>query len=121
MQGIKIYRHHQKAKIIQEPVASKHLLPVPFQGEPRRADIFICLINPGISPLDYIVEEDSDYRKLLEKNLSKVVGMTRSIFSLDPKNWALDGGGGWWTQLFVNYSEVGLRREKRNVMRERQN
>lgn len=34
------------------------LLPVPFAGDLRRADIFILLQNPGFRPSDYFAELD---------------------------------------------------------------
>jgi hypothetical protein len=76
------------------------LIPVPFQGDLSSADIFICLINPGLSSLDYLVEEDPSYREILERNLQQNLGKdSYPFFPLDPK-WLWTSGGRWWTDLF---------------------
>ena len=78
------------------------LIPVPFQGSLERADVFICLINPGFDLIDYYTEDLPSFRKVVLRNLKqKLSSETYPFFSLDPK-WRWTGTGKWWNGLFGN-------------------
>jgi hypothetical protein len=76
------------------------LIPVPFHGDLDSADIFICLINPGLNVLDYYVEGNRAYRTLLLRNLKqKLKSELYPFIPLNPK-WHWTSGGIWWHRLF---------------------
>lgn len=53
-----------------DPRFDLSLLPIPYGGDLNKADIFILLLNPGLSYTDYYGEfEVSAYRNALTKNL----------------------------------------------------
>jgi len=49
------------------------LLPVPYLGNLRRADIFILMLNPGFSQIEYQVESNDDVITALRRNLAQDV------------------------------------------------
>ena len=71
------------------------LYPMPFIGNLETASIFVLMLNPGLSPLDYFAEYRArEYRAALELNLSK--NGQSSFFFLDPKlSWT--GGYQYWS------------------------
>lgn len=70
------------------------LVPIPFLGDLARADIFLLMLNPGLSPGDYFAEERfPEYRDLLLSNLHQM--SVRRLPFLDPElSW--HPGGGYW-------------------------
>ncbi|MGY3610814.1 MULTISPECIES: hypothetical protein [unclassified Bradyrhizobium] len=52
------------------------LLPVPYQGNLLRADIFIIMLNPGLGLSDYQTEEDAEHaeqvRLIIRQNFAEV-------------------------------------------------
>jgi len=73
------------------------LIPVPFVGNLKTADIYIALINPGLTVCDYYVEEtEPEYQQFLRRNLKQDLGSERyPFFKLDPK-WDWTSAGVWW-------------------------
>ncbi len=77
------------------------LLPVPFIGDLKKADIFICLVNPGFDsgPDFYAESTRSDFRNVLRRNLKLQVDSDEyPFYPLDPK-WYWTGAGRWWHRL----------------------
>ena len=73
------------------------LLPIPYGGNLSRADIFILLLNPGLSHADYFGEfEVPEFRKRIERNLAQDFENEEfPFFWLDPKfSWS--SGFIWW-------------------------
>lgn len=73
------------------------LLPVPYIGDLRKADIIICLLNPGFAAADYYAESQrSSFRKALEQNLrQQFSNLCFPFFSLDPQ-FCWTSGYSWW-------------------------
>lgn len=72
------------------------LLPVPYQGNLARADIFIVMLNPGLGLSDYQVDEDKGHGDQIRKILKQdFVGVEFPFLSLNPK-YAWTGGFQWW-------------------------
>ena len=74
------------------------LIPQPYVGNLREADVFLLMANPGLGPLDYFAEEySSEYRNTQFQDLHQrdVSGFS----SLNPKeSW--HGGGQYWQGRF---------------------
>jgi hypothetical protein len=72
------------------------LLPVPYQGNLSKADIFIIMLNPGLGLSDYQTEEDEKHaeqvRFIIKQNFADV---EYPFLSLNP-NYAWTGGFQWW-------------------------
>jgi hypothetical protein len=72
------------------------LLPVPFQGNLSKADIFIIMLNPGLGLSDYQTEEDAEHaeqvRLIIRQNFADV---RYPFLSLNP-DYAWTGGFQWW-------------------------
>jgi hypothetical protein len=69
------------------------LLPQPYHGDLKNAEIIILLANPGLSALDYYAEETSaGYRDAIMKTIYQD---HRHHLFLDPQ-WAWTGGFKWW-------------------------
>ncbi len=73
------------------------LLPVPFIGDLRHADIFILLLNPGVDPADYYAEyKQPTFRRALVRNLKQELrGAQYPFFCLDPQ-FCWSSGYAWW-------------------------
>lgn len=73
------------------------LLPVPYAGNLRQADIFILLLNPGFIPADYYVEyERPEWRHRVLRNLAQDFhGTEFPNLNLDPE-YCWTGAYGWW-------------------------
>jgi hypothetical protein len=73
------------------------LLPVPYGGNLRAADIVLLLLNPGFSFTDYYAETHMpEFRRRLEQTLAQDFEDTEFPFVwLDPK-YCWHGGFGWW-------------------------
>jgi hypothetical protein len=73
------------------------LLPIPYGGALRSADIVILLLNPGFSFTDYYAETNApEYRRRLEQTLSQdFEGVDFPFVWLDPQ-YCWHSGFGWW-------------------------
>lgn len=74
------------------------LVPIPYIGSLASADVFLLMLNPGLSPVDYFAEEHfPEYRELLLDNLHQRL---RAGFPfLDPAlSW--HSGGEYWLSRF---------------------
>jgi hypothetical protein len=70
------------------------LLPGPYSGNLAKARIFILLLNPGLSPLDYYAEQKRSVRTAIIADIRQKKG--RYPFpSLDP-NFSWLGGARYW-------------------------
>ena len=81
----------------KKPAFHLGLLPQPFMGDMKRADIYILTLNPGYSPVDYFGEYCvSGYREALLRNLRQDHSPHRlpNLF-LDPQ-FAWSGGHEYW-------------------------
>lgn len=70
------------------------LLPSPYLGDLDNAEIILVMLNPGLHPSDYIVEEQCPEFK------TKLIDTIRqqnnpSLLCLDPQ-WAWTAGFSWW-------------------------
>lgn len=75
------------------------LLPAPYSGNLDKASIFVLLLNPGFSPVDYYAEHKSkEFRDALLRNLRQENANDEYPFrSLDPQfSWR----NKYWTQKF---------------------
>lgn len=69
------------------------LLPQPYHGDLRNAEVFVLLKNPGLHPSDYYAEEkDPEFRQSI---IATIRQEKRSHMFLDPK-WAWTSGFNWW-------------------------
>ena len=68
------------------------LLPQPYQGDLKNAEVIVLLKNPGFHPSDYVAEEKPEYRQSIVETIWQE---THSHMFLDPK-WAWTGGFTWW-------------------------
>lgn len=74
------------------------LVPVPYLGNLAEADIFLLMLNPGLSPGDYFAEDHfPEYRDLLFQQLSQMAHP--GFLFLDPK-FAWHPGGQYWLARF---------------------
>jgi hypothetical protein len=73
------------------------LLPHPFCGDVKNAEIYILMLNPGYGPHDYFGEyEVPEYRKAVLANLKQTfTSETLPFFLLDPQ-FSWHGGFNWW-------------------------
>ncbi len=73
------------------------LLPMPFAGSLARADIFVLMLNPGLSPTDYFGERRvRAYRDALRANLAGLAHRFRHPFMfLDPQ-YSWHAGFEYW-------------------------
>lgn len=73
------------------------LLPQPFCGDLRRAEVYVLLLNPGLGPQDYYGESEVPlYRDALLRNIKQsFLGDEIPFLFLDPK-FAWHGGFDWW-------------------------
>jgi hypothetical protein len=73
------------------------LLPVPYAGDLANADIFVLLLNPGLSFSDYYGEwQVPEFRKRLKANLHQDFHGVEFHFSISIPNFAgiADSAGG---------------------------
>lgn len=73
------------------------LIPIPYIGNLATARVFILMLNPGFTELDYFAEDhSSDYRKALTDSLRQRIGKNDfPMVSLNPKfSWS--GGYQYW-------------------------
>jgi len=77
------------------------LLPVPYQGDLREADIFVLLLNPGFGYTDYYSEwEVPEFRKRREQNLVQdFEGIEFPFLGLDP-DFCWHGAFRYWEEKF---------------------
>ena len=63
------------------------LKPLPFAGYLRKASIYILTANPGLSPVDYYIEEsDQKYVRDIENNIKQFNDKSKyPMFLLNPK------------------------------------
>ncbi len=82
------------------------LVPHPFCGDLKNAEVYILMLNPGYGPWDYFGEfEVPDYRKATLSNLKQqFTSDTLPFFMLDPK-FAWHGAFRWWHGKFAKVIE----------------
>ncbi len=74
------------------------LLPIPFVGSLRTADIYVLLLNPGLGSTDYFGEyERPEFRRHRLATLRQRFGRAQPFGELDPR-FAWHGGYSWWHQ-----------------------
>lgn len=75
------------------------LVPVPFLGDLRRADVLILLLNPGFNLVDHWLETHSEYtRNRIKANLRQELGGIEFPFmGLDPQ-FCHHPGFTWWEE-----------------------
>lgn len=85
------------------------LLPVPYAGDLRRADIFILLLNPGFNFVDYYAEYESrQFRSRLLQNLRQKNHQAKFPFPflyLDP-SFCWHSGFMWWERKFREVGKI---------------
>lgn len=97
-----------------DPRMHLNLLPQPYAGDLRKAEIFVLLLNPGLGYTDYWGESRmKSFRRRLENNLRQdLEGMEFPFLWLDPE-FCWHGGFVWW--------EKKLRDVIREIAKERFN
>ncbi len=96
---IKSFRDFAKEKDFNKKTSNLHLdlLPQPYIGDLKQADIFILSLNPGLNPSDYYAESEVlEFRKALIGNLrqDKLDKDFPNIF-LNP-NFSWHSGFNYW-------------------------
>lgn len=88
------------------------LLPLPYSGNLETAEIFILLLNPGFSYVDYYEEYECDaFRERRIKNLAQdFEGVEFPFSGLDPE-FCWGGGFAWWESKL--YDVIGRIAQKR--------
>ncbi len=89
-----------------------NLIPVPFMGDLRQAKIFIVMLNPGVSPDNYVHEKNPLFAAALFENLNQEFhkGEFPSLW-LNP-SFAHDGAYRYWTDnkrllpLIEDYAQI---------------
>lgn len=73
------------------------LLPIPYGGDIRAAEIVVLLLNPGFSFTDYYAETRvPEFRRLLQRTLAQdFEGVDFPFVWLDPE-YCWHGGFQWW-------------------------
>jgi hypothetical protein len=99
------------------------LLPIPFLGDIKNADIFILLLNPGFRPLAYFEQDmDDGVRKRLRRTLRQdFAGVEYPFRALDPEVSWTGGGRWWWTKLEAlarEYAKLRYNNDVRRAVRE---
>ena len=82
------------------------LLPHPYCGDLKNAEIYILMLNPGYGPWDYFGEfEVPEFRKAVLSNLKQdFSSKTLPFFMIDPQfSWY--GGFAWWHGKFARVIE----------------
>lgn len=79
------------------------LLPSPYVGDLRKADIFVLSLNPGLSFEDYYAETRvAEFRHRLEQTLRQdLEGVEFPFIFLDPE-FCWHGGFRWWERKLRN-------------------
>ena len=78
------------------PIVHAGLIPVPYIGDLRSAEVIICLLNPGFGPVDYFAEDHEGFRNATWANLlQQDCSRDFPFFVLDPK-FAWTGAFTWW-------------------------
>ncbi len=72
------------------------LLPHPYCGDLSNAEIYILMLNPGLSPNDYYGEYNvKEYKQAVINNLKQKIDKEYPFMFLDPKfSWT--AGYQWW-------------------------
>jgi hypothetical protein len=74
------------------------LLPIPYSGNLRTADIVVLLLNPGFSFSDYYESRSPEFCDRLKKTLAQnFTGVRFPFVWLDPE-YCWHGGFRWWEQ-----------------------
>ncbi|MEO3387588.1 hypothetical protein [Mesorhizobium sp. CAU 1741] len=81
----------------QLPGVHLGLLPTPYTGNLRKADIFILMLNPGLAAVDFYAERQQDYRDRLVRNIRQenLDEDAYPFFALDPR-FCWSGAYKWW-------------------------
>ncbi len=89
------------------------LVPVPYVGNLEKADIYILLLNPGFSVLNYYEEyENNEMRNILKKNINQdFLDCDFPFFFLNPKYLWTGGGQYWSSKLESVLQEMSLIRK----------
>jgi len=83
------------------------LLPHPFCGDLKNAEIYVLLLNPGFGPHDYFGEYEMPiYRNAMLANLKQsFTDKTLPFYHLDPQ-FSWHGGFTWWHAKFAKVIET---------------
>ncbi len=82
------------------------LIPQPYLGDLRSADIVLCLLNPGVDPSNYLSErKGSEARRQKLATLHQHMDdLASPFYPVDPEV-ANTGAFGWWWPRFVKLAE----------------
>jgi len=87
------------------------LLSAPYSGSLATASVFILLLNPGLSPLDYYSEEIRSVRTHQIKNLQQRLSGRYPFMSLNPKlSWR--GGARYWLPKLDGHIRILMKNKK---------
>ncbi len=83
------------------------LIPVPFAGDIYKAKIYILLLNPGFSPVNYLEEEKKSFKDALINNILLRGRLDESypFLYLNPK-YLWTQGGQYWLNKFKSYIPI---------------
>lgn len=82
-----------------------HLLPTPYLGNPKKADIFFILMNPGFSDDAYFALSNKQFQNRLRQNLNGNAGENYAFLYLDPR-YCWTSGYQWWEQKLYRFGDV---------------
>ncbi len=91
------FRSHPEFDFHGDPRVHLGLLPIPFLGNLGTADVFILLLNPGLTPMDYLAEErNPGYREALGANLRQETPEGLPDFFILAPDFAWHPGFSYW-------------------------
>ena len=92
----KAYISHQTFSDEGDSSLHLSLLPVPYQGNLSRADIFLVMLNPGLGTSDYQTEEYNEHADQLRRIIRQdLLNVPYPFLSLNP-DYTWSGGFQWW-------------------------
>jgi hypothetical protein len=94
------------------PLVQLSLLPMPMCGDLRTADIFICLLNPGLAASDFYAEANHpEYQVRLQNAIAQQRSAVDEypFFWLDP-DLCWTGGAAWWSRKLQSVVAEAARR-----------
>ncbi len=105
------YLAHPRFGDFADPRFHLSLLPTPYGGDLRNADIVILLLNPGFNIVDYYAVRDAEFRDRVETSLRQDFGSNDfPFYFLDPRLCWHSGFMWWEKKLRAVISEVAARK-----------
>ncbi len=91
------------------------LLPAPYVGDVDNADIVVLMLNPGFLPLDYLAEEQMDFRLSALVNLKQNFEHIQYRYQFLNPQFSWHGGYQWIMRKLGSLPEEVARQQARSV------